>query len=378
MLSGELEPGGIVIDNGSAMIRAGFSGKTSPYAVFPSIVCRDDSRNNRMYVGDDAVLRRDFLSLKSPIQQGVVQSWDEIQEIWSHIFDHVLYVNPQEYPILLTESPMNPKANREKMIEIMFETYSVPAMYAAIPAVLALLASGRITGVVLDSGRDVSHVVPIYEGYAVPRALEQIGVAGQHVTEYIIKLIHDSGYDYTSTAKRDVVREIKEKLAYVPLDFDAEMKKINSTVVGGKSFKLPDGRVLSIDDQRLLVRSPELLFNPSMASPEVPSTTRAVGVHEAIHNAITKVGVDTRSACYSNIVLSGGSTCFPGMQPRLVKEMTALAPASAKVEVEAPPAREYTAWLGGSILSALQIPTGWIYMEEYEDSGHSIIHRKCI
>ena len=370
--------GALVIDNGSDTIKAGFSGKHSPHTVFPTVVAhRDaaimDSCSKTVFVGDEAVVRRDRLSLKSPIQQGIVHSWDDMEQIWQHTFDNILYVNTQEHPILLTESPVNPTGNLEKMIEIMFETFSVPAMYAATPPVLALLASGRTGGVVLDVGHGASHAMPIYEGYRVRYALEHIDFAGQHLSEYIIKLLHKRGYSYKSAEDRDTVREIKEKLAYVALDFDAEMEKIKGKVLSGKHFKLPDGRAVKIDNERLLFQCPELLFRPA-----TEFGTTAVGVHRAIHNAIMKVGADFRSKCYNNIILCGGSTCFRGMRTRLAEEMAAIAPATEKIEVVAPPGREYSAWVGGSILSALDIPIGWIHMEEYKDTGRSIAGRKCI
>lgn len=369
----------IVCDNGSGVVKAGLAGEDAPRAIFPSIVGRPknpgviigvDAKDE--YLGDEAQQKRGVLKISYPIEHGVVKDWDDMEKIWNHTFYVELRVSPDEHPIMLTEAPLNPKINREKMTQIMFETFSVPAMYVAIQATMSLYSAGRTTGLVCDAGDGVTHTVPIYEGFSIPHAVQRIQLAGRDLTDFMVKLMTERGHAFTSSAEREIVRDIKEKTSFIALDFEAAMKESMESSKYEKNYELPDGRVITIGNERF--RCPELLFKPlELGGKEMDS------IQDLTFKSVQECDTDVRRELYQNIILSGGTTMFEGIGERLTKEIRDRAPKGVDIKVIASPDRKYAVWRGGSTLCSLSsFASMWITKEDYDEHGAQIVHKKCI
>jgi len=254
------------------MLKAGFAGEENPRAVFPSIVGRPQYASAMQgvaqkdcYIGEEAEQKRGILELKYPIANGIVESWDDMEKVWEHTFYNELRCKPDEAAgVLLTEAPRNPKENRERMVQIMFDTFEVQNTYVAIQAVMSLYAAGRTTGLVVDSGDGVTHTVPVYEGFSVPHAVEKMDIAGRCLTNYLQKLLlEQTAESFTSSAEMEIVKSIKEDLCYVSSNYEAEKAQASVSSENDKQYSLPDKRVITIPGT-VRIACPELLFKPSI------------------------------------------------------------------------------------------------------------------
>ncbi|XP_066455522.1 actin-1-like [Eleutherodactylus coqui] len=365
----------VVIDNGSGLLKIGTSGNKEPCFIYHNIIGRPKAKpvmigagQKDYFVGEEAQRRRGVLSLKYPVERGVITSWEDMELIWKHSYYCHLKINPSERPALITEPPLNPLSNRKNMAQVFFEKFDVPAIYVATQGVLALYCAGKVTGCVLDIGHGVTHSVPVYEGYCLPHAVLRLDLAGHDLTEYLMRLLRERGVFSVSTAETEIVKDIKEKLCYVAEDIDAELRKKLQEVED--EYKLPDGNVIKVHNQRF--RCPEALFAPDNIGIEAP------GIDTLLFHTITKSDIDLRRTLYSNILLSGGSSLFNGIDLRLTKELRSMVPADCHVKVSAPPDPMLAAWMGGSIVSSLSaFQQMWVTKSEYQEIGPNIVRRKC-
>lgn len=368
-MSGE-EVMSLVIDNGSYRIRAGYGGDDAPRTVFPSIIGKPKLKvDTKLYIGDEAESKRGTLQINHPIQHGIITNWDDMEKIWHHTLHNELRVAPEDYHVLLTEVPLNSKENREKTTQIMFEKFSIPGMYLANQSVLSLYATGETTGMTVDIGDETTYSVPVYEGHILTKACFKLGISGKDITDKLMVMLSqrkEIEYNFKEYNDSDykIATDIKEKLCYVSLNFDEEMKSSENV----EAFELPDGKKIKIGIERF--RCTEVLFQPSLfgfGSHHLPST---------INNSFINTDLNIRKDLYKNIILSGGSTMLRGLDKRLKFELEHLI--GKEIKVKAPTERNYLVWIGGSIFSSLSsFQSNCISKKEYEESGPSIVHKKC-
>jgi centractin len=271
--------------------------------------------------------------------------------------------------VLLTEAPLNPRANRAKSAEIFFENFNVPSFYVQVQAILSLYASGRTTGDVLDSGDGVTTAVPVYEGFVLPHAVTRIDVGGREITTYLQRLLRKAGHVFHTSSELETVKNIKEKACFVALDIAKSEKDNADDVEPDVPYKLPDGKVIQIGVEKF--RAPEVLFNPGLMGLEYD------GVHRCLANSIAKCDLDIRRRMFSEIVLAGGSTLFEYFGERLLMEMRRLAPRGTRIKIWASSERLLSPWVGGSILSSLStFKQMWITQKEWQEYGNQILYRK--
>ncbi|XP_014651226.1 PREDICTED: actin-85C-like [Ceratotherium simum simum] len=258
----------LVCDYGSGFSKVGFSGTAAPLAVFPTILgkLRHDNplvgmEEKDWFIGAEVQNKRGQLNLQYPVSRATIADWDNMEKIWHHSFYQVLRIAPEQHPLMVTEPPLNTTSNKEKVSQILFETFNVPALYLANQGVLSLYASGQTSGTTIESGEGMTYFVPIVEGCPLHQSTIQMDVAGQDLTLYLLQLLTDSGHSLVGTADREYIRDVKEKCCHVALDFNKEKMKASSPS-NAQKYQLPDGREINIGRERF--SCPEALFQTNL------------------------------------------------------------------------------------------------------------------
>lgn len=360
----------LVVTLGSYTCRAGFSCENKPRSVIRTAIgtCKTPGSKQVKYYGNEAICRQTELYKHHFIEHGIITNSD----FWAEFIHHVLYnelkVAPEEHAMMLSEIPIGPKANRERVTQILFETFNIGALHVKLDMVLSMIASGRVTGIAVSCGASVTHVVPVLTGYALPHAILRIDLGGNDVTSQLATLLSERGYDVSSSADREAVNEMKHKLAYVSQDLEGELAQASSSTE--ETYSLPDGRVVKVGTEKY--RCTEILMNPSLIGRE------SDGITESTFNSLMKSDIDIRKQLYGNVLLTGGNSMIKGMDTRIGTGLKMLAPKRFPVDIISLPDKDLMAWVGGSILSCLpENRSGWVTKGEYDDSGPAIIHRKC-
>ena len=372
----------LVFDNGSHTIKAGFSCKDEPQVIIPSVTGRPKTKFlnhitfnpnlKERYVGNEAQTNSDILALSHPVENGVIKHWDDMQKLWQYTFDK-LDASPKEQPILLTEIPNNPKANREKMAEVMFETFKCPAMYISIQGVLSLHSYGHVTGVAVDCGADVTQIVPIIEGYSIPNGTSCLPIGGHDITLYLLKLLAENGVIFSTKHCIEDICRVKEKLCYVAANFDKEMEMARKSQGLRQTYTLPDNHTITVGSEQFCC--PEILFQPQILGRNFD------GIHKMCCASIIKSNQpdEITRDLFRNIALSGGSSMYPGLPYRFSQEINTLAPSYVHPNVLAVDSRANNVWIGGSIVASLTaFQDMWLTKQEYQENGPLYIHNKLI
>ncbi|XP_062969696.1 uncharacterized protein LOC134390366 [Cynocephalus volans] len=344
----------VVIDTGTGFTKCGLAGEDHVLSVVPSQVqlLQHPAQDQPPYAVPES--REGSYSV---LNRGVVSDWDALEVLWQHLFYCRLGVKTEELAVLVADSPISPRTNREKVAEILFEHFHVPAMQTVHQALLALYAYGRTTGLVLGSGHGTSYVAPILTGDLAPLDTYRLDVAGADLTKHLAQLLQASGH---SLPKVGLVNQIKEACCYVAMDMAAEMA--HTQAKAQVDFVLPDKQVITLGSERFCC--PEALFQPTLLGVNQP------GLSQLALLSISRLEAKQQEQLLANVVLDGGSTLVSGFPERLRQEL------GSGATVLGSPHRAVAAWLGGSIMASRDsFQSLWLSRHEYEEEGPWAIYK---
>uniref|UniRef100_A0A8C7NJ81 Actin like 6A n=1 Tax=Oncorhynchus mykiss TaxID=8022 RepID=A0A8C7NJ81_ONCMY len=355
------EVGALVFDIGSYTVRAGYAGEDCPKADFPTVIGvtldredgstpmetdgGDKGKQGTNYFIDTNQLRvaRENMEVMSPLKNGMIEDWDSFQAILDHTYKMHFKSEPSMHPVLMSEASWNTRAKREKLTELMFEHYNIPAFFLCKTAVLSSFANGRSTGLVLDSGATHTTAIPVHDGYVLQQGIVKSPLAGDFMSMQCRELFQELNVEIVPPymiASKDAVREgapaswkKKEKLPQVTRSWHNYMCNVSSYVIVPSlkgvaaqmptvHYELPNGYNCDFGAERLKI--PEGLFDPSNAKGLSGNTMLGVG-----HVVTTSVGmcdIDIRPGLYGSVVVTGGNTLISGFTDRLTRELSQKTP----------------------------------------------------
>jgi actin-related protein len=357
----------IIIDNGSAYSSIGID---DVYFKVPTALGRLKMGHYcelfNTITGEEIYSKRGLVNLSYPIKNSIIEDFNEMETIWSGLFHQELKMLPDDKSVLLTEPCYNPIKNREKTIQIMFESFDVGKCYLANQAAVSILSSGSVSGLVVESGEWLTHYVPVFDGYSIKNLTKKVNIGGYHLTRFLDIKLEERGIHLKTNAEREILLDIKHRCTWVSNNL---AKDLNNPY--GRTWENPSGGI--IDTGKAGFLCPEILFNPNIIGKEYK------GIHSDCLETIMSCDPELRKLMISCISLSGGNLLFEGLGERLKSELSYLLPDllfSKKFNIN--PSQTNKAWYGAHILANLSsFDNQWITKKEYEEFGRSIVHRKC-
>ncbi|VDN59441.1 unnamed protein product [Dracunculus medinensis] len=417
------EVGALVFDPGSHSFRIGFAGEEFPKGDIPShlgiqevldevdnTIDQDQKSQKRKkyHIGSTVLgVPRENTTIETFMKDGQIDNWDIFEQMIDYSYKQIFYAESIYQPVLFTEAPWNAKSNRERLMELMFEKYNVPAFYLVKNAVLASYANGRTSGLVLDSGSSQTSAVPIFDGYCLTHAVVRAPIGGDLIVEQCRLMCEEQQIEIIPAYKiatKEAVSEneapiwtMKKGLPNVKRSFDDYMRKqvledLASSVLQvcdtpidvefaeklpSSPFCFPCGFMKEFQAER--VKIPEGLFDLNYLK----------GIDKSILMSVSQIAatscgmcdIDIRPTLYSSLMVTGGNSLIMGFTERLNHDLALKCPPTIKLRVNAAPTpmeRRFGAWIGGSILASLgTFQQMWVSRAEYDDCGKTLVEKKC-
>ena len=356
----EENPTNIIMDTGNWSCKIGISTEDFPRAVIPTLASDTEIPEDLLF-GKNALDSSNNKGTKNLLNCGNVQNWNLMELFWKQAFKTSLQNDAIINPVLVNFYPNSNKFTKEKQVQIFFENFNVPNYFAISNSQLILYSSGRVTGLVLDSGHHVTSVVPVIDGTPQYWCQSTINFGGNDITQFLAT---------SPLTCKNLSQEIKERHCKVSLDFEREIAE-NKLSSAQNLITLPDGTTFEMRDYAIC--APEGVFRPEIIGRNV------IGISDLVLSAFAKCDQDLRKDLLNNVVVAGGNTCFLNFNERLQKELQIKTSSTTKVKCLNYSDKITSLWFGGAVISGLgSLQPLWVSKADYDEHGPSIIHRKCI